>query len=769
MKRRTVVGSVIGVGLLTGLGLTAGSAKSAVGLFANTSAITINDAPGDGAAAATPYPSQIVVSGLSGVVTDVNVTINGLTHTFPEDIGILLVGPTDKTTKLMSDVGCGVDVTALDLTFDDAATLSLPNNNVAPRNDPFPASGSSVKPTSGSTGSCFARPVPPDFPSPAPAGPYGATLGTFNGTTPNGVWKLFVIDDTSSATGSIGGGWSLQLTTAPSVSITATIAGVEEGGAGEFTLSRTGDTADPLTVNLADASINATSGGDYDALPVTATFPAGKSETALPLTSINDSEDEGPETVDLTVLPASAGEYAVGAPATASVTIAGNDHATTTSDMGASPNPSVVGQAVTLQASVTRDTASGTPTGSVTFAESGPGSSTCTGTLNGSGIASCSITFTSPGTHNFTATYGGSPADVGSNTTTTVQVNLPTVTIEASDANASETAADKGTFTITRNGPTGAELTVSLTAATGTAMVPGDYAALPASVKILSGSSTATIDVAPANDTTWELDETVRLAIASGTGYIIGTPSQATVTIADDDPAPTTTVLTSNRNPSTAGQPVTLTAKVTSPGGTPTGTVTFVDEGFILCENVPLGAGGVATCDVDRFVPDVHLHQLIAVYAGNADFLTSTSIQLAQTMEPRRTCHGVPATIVGTKGADRLVGTTGRDVIVGLGGDDDIQGLGGNDLICGGAGNDDIRGGNGADRIDGDSGADTVLGEEGDDDLFGDNGNDRVSGGNGNDRVRGGAGTDVLDGGDGTDTTHGTPGPDTETAIERRD
>src|SRR5260370_39154624 len=40
----------------------------------------------------------------------------------------------------------------------------------------------------------------------------------------------------------------------------------------------------------------------------------------------------------------------------------------------------------------------------------------------------------------------------------------------------------------------------------------------------------------------------------------------------------TTTALVSSANPSTFGQPVTLTATVSSPAGTPTGTVTFRSE-----------------------------------------------------------------------------------------------------------------------------------------------------------------------------------------------
>ena len=51
------------------------------------------------------------------------------------------------------------------------------------------------------------------FPASAPAAPWGAALSVFNGVDPNGVWKLFVVDDAGSDVGNIAGGWSLAITT----------------------------------------------------------------------------------------------------------------------------------------------------------------------------------------------------------------------------------------------------------------------------------------------------------------------------------------------------------------------------------------------------------------------------------------------------------------------------------------------------------------------------------------------------------------------------
>jgi Ca2+-binding RTX toxin-like protein len=126
------------------------------------------------------------------------------------------------------------------------------------------------------------------------------------------------------------------------------------------------------------------------------------------------------------------------------------------------------------------------------------------------------------------------------------------------------------------------------------------------------------------------------------------------------------------------------------------------------------------------------------------------------------TCAGLPATIVGTAGRDKLRGTAGDDVIVGLGGSDLIDGRGGNDVICGGDGHDQLSGGDGddqlvggagTDRLDGGSGANLLDGGRGDDRLEGGYGDDTLEGNSEDDTLDGGRGDyDALDGGDGDDS-----------------
>ncbi len=187
--------------ILLALGFVFTIAQQAAALtFTNTAPITINDN-----AAATPYPATINISGFTAGISDLNVTITGLSHTFPNDIGILLVGPAGQTVVLMNNTGGINAISNINLTFDDEAATGVPN------------------PIFGSLASGSYRPTnlapATSFISPAPAGPYGTSLSVFDGTSANGLWRLFVEDFAPGDSGLISGGFSLQVTTPEPASV----------------------------------------------------------------------------------------------------------------------------------------------------------------------------------------------------------------------------------------------------------------------------------------------------------------------------------------------------------------------------------------------------------------------------------------------------------------------------------------------------------------------------------------------------------------------
>ncbi|HEX3720205.1 MAG TPA: proprotein convertase P-domain-containing protein [Verrucomicrobiae bacterium] len=148
---------------------------------------------------ATPYPSQIQVSGVSGLVSKATVTLNGFSHTFPHDVNVMLANPSGQELYLMSHVGGAYSVSNLTLTFDDSATQNLPTNQLF-AGIFLPTAFSPLNPLPG-----------------VPAASSAANLAFFNGSNPNGDWSLYVFDDTQGNSGVISGGWSLGLTTVDTV------------------------------------------------------------------------------------------------------------------------------------------------------------------------------------------------------------------------------------------------------------------------------------------------------------------------------------------------------------------------------------------------------------------------------------------------------------------------------------------------------------------------------------------------------------------------
>jgi hypothetical protein len=129
---------------------------------------------------------------------------------------------------------------------------------------------------------------------------------------------------------------------------------------------------------------------------------------------------------------------------------------------------------------------------------------------------------------------------VGSPSQATVTIadneSLPTVTISATDPNASESGPDAGTMRVTRSGGNNTLSLLVFLAATGsTAGNATDHASIPGSVTIPAGAATVDITITPIDDALVEGAETVVRTVSANTNYIVGSPSQATVTIADND------------------------------------------------------------------------------------------------------------------------------------------------------------------------------------------------------------------------------------------
>jgi subtilisin-like proprotein convertase family protein len=221
MVRRGV--SVIGVvGVLLGLVL-AGTAQGAtftrdVGTtttFSNSASIPIADGhcndtrfSKDVQGKSDPYPSTIDVAGVSGPITQLEVTLHDISHHYPEDLRVLLVGPAGQSVMLMNRAGSGDTIGPLDdvtLTFDDSWDDQLSDKSAH------------VSTSYGTGFGCKSIGVQSPMPAPAPAPPYGTALSAFDATNANGQWKLYAVDTFDDFTGVIDGGWSLDIATGISI------------------------------------------------------------------------------------------------------------------------------------------------------------------------------------------------------------------------------------------------------------------------------------------------------------------------------------------------------------------------------------------------------------------------------------------------------------------------------------------------------------------------------------------------------------------------
>ena len=177
---------------------------------------------------AAPYPSAIAVSGQSGTVTDVNVTLRDLTYELngPPDADIMLVAPGGRSVMLMSDA-CGDNdnyypaTSPITLSFDEQAGATLPADAAC--------TSGTFRPVDDDNDGEFMFHEPDEFPGgPAPAN--SVQLSSLNGISPNGAWNLYVVDDypndpdPNGKAGQIGGGWSIDISTSAAAAPVTTVA-----------------------------------------------------------------------------------------------------------------------------------------------------------------------------------------------------------------------------------------------------------------------------------------------------------------------------------------------------------------------------------------------------------------------------------------------------------------------------------------------------------------------------------------------------------------
>ncbi len=177
----------------------------------------------------------------------------------------------------------------------------------------------------------------------------GAAAGSCPYVLPNvaGIYELRLFSNDSYSVLASSNSITASASSLPVVSIAVADGIATEGtpsDTGIFTVSRTGSTAAPLTVNYTTGG-TAINGTDYQTLSGTVTIPAGSSSAQITVTTIDDNVVEANESVVLTLNADSA--YTVGLPSSGTVTIVDNETASGTI-LVATPSSVAPGSGVTV-------------------------------------------------------------------------------------------------------------------------------------------------------------------------------------------------------------------------------------------------------------------------------------------------------------------------------------------------------------------------------------------------------------------------------------
>ncbi|MBK9711279.1 MAG: Ig-like domain repeat protein [Kouleothrix sp.] len=428
--------------------------------------------------------------------------------------------------------------------------------------------------------------------------------------------NVTVSDGTQSCTATVAAGQcSITFASAGARTLTATYA-----GDGNFTTSTSAGAAH--TVNKADTTTTITSDTPDPSnvgQSVTVSYTVAANAPGAGTTTGNVTVSDGVDSCSATV---ATGQCSITLTTAGSRTLtatyagdanynssssAGAPHnvispATTTTITADTPDPSVVGQSVTINYTVTA--AGGTPSGNVTVSD---GTQSCTGTV---AAGQCSIAFASIGARTLTATYLGD----GTFTTST----------SASVAHQVDQADTTTTITSDTPDPSvvGQSVTVNYTVA---ASAPG--AGTPTgNVTVSDGVDSCTATVATgqcAITLTTAGARTLTATYAGDANFTSSTSADAPHSVIS--PVTTTTITADTPDPSVVGQSVTINYTVTAVGGTPSGNVT-VSDGTQSC------TGTVAGGQCSITFASIGARTLTATYLGDGTFTTSTSASVAHTV-----------------------------------------------------------------------------------------------------------------------------------------
>ncbi len=283
--------------------------------------------------------------------------------------------------------------------------------------------------------------------------------------------------------------------------------------------------------------------------------------------------------------------------------------------VASSANPSVFSNPVSFSATVSPASANGTVQFQIDGADFGAPLSLLDGSATSPAISSLTV-----GTHVVTVSYSGDESYLASSATLVVDqvVEKAASSLVVSSASNPSTFGDLLTF--------GAA--VSPAGTTGTVQFFVDNQAIGAPAKLVDGFASSPPVASP------EVGTHSIEAIYSGDDSYLASSAQL-VGGQVVDPAPTSLLIASSPNSSRYGEPVTLTASVTSPSGAvPTGVVDFF-AGTRALGSAAVDVAGAAS--IEEAWLDAGEHALTALFSGDTNHLAAGSEPVAHLVEQAST------------------------------------------------------------------------------------------------------------------------------------
>ncbi len=340
---------------------------------------------------------------------------------------------------------------------------------------------------------------------------------------------------------------------APTISIGDNTSSDESGAVTNLIATLSAASEKTITVDYATSDGTATAGDDYTAVSTTTlTFNAGDVSKNIPITVVSDNINEVDETVIVTLSNPSNVTIndAIG-----ELTIADDDNAPTISIADATiPDETAVPRVITVSLStesaqtveVDYATADGTAvaindyiatSGTVTF-NPGETSQTISVTMVQDNLAEVDEVFNIDLSNPVNATISDNQSEV------TITDDEGTPVLSVADASTSDETATNLVATVSLSEPSSQTITVDYATSDDTATAGDDYTAISATPLTFNpGDVSKTVNIAILSDVIDENDETFTLTLSSPANATVSTTAgAATMTIVDDDNAPTISI-----------------------------------------------------------------------------------------------------------------------------------------------------------------------------------------------------------------------------------